>query len=337
MGFTYGGLVSNITVPVGISILSTVKGSPTVVNTATPHNLLNGDIVDITDHQTCTGVNGIGLTVTVTSSTQFTVPINTSTYTSGGATGFVWPRVYTQNRTTIPVDGDPNDAATYAPGFMSNADENTFAFAYMPLYYLGNGNLSATAVHTDNLFGTPWAWVKATAPGGSASAPVQATSPTSGTAFGSLLHAGAIPVAGADIIELQLDFSYGWTTPLGSDPDQSIFFALNCAYYVPGTATPTFTQEIPQSSKKVNSQILTISAVNYQVPQSGGLSLHGCFNVAGNLTLQGAGAVDTAGMFDVQLYAGAKHGSSGDSVGFVFGDAHFTCKVWRPTSITQET
>src|SRR5580658_10245831 len=162
--FVYGGLANNITTPAPIAISSTVKGSPTTVNTSAPHNLLNGDIIDITGHQVCSGANGAGWTVTVTSSTQFTIPSNTSTYVSGGATGHVWAKVYTQNRTSIPVDGDPNLASTYAPMGMSNADENTFNFSQLSLYRFANGSITNPAVNTDPTFGggspTPWAYVQ---------------------------------------------------------------------------------------------------------------------------------------------------------------------------------
>jgi hypothetical protein len=329
MGFTYGGLVGNVTYP-GVwagnpfnYIASTVKGNPTTVNTQAPHNLLTGDIVDITDHQVCTGVNGVNLPVIMTSPTQFTVPVDTSTYTSGGLTGIVWPRAYTANRTTIPVDGDPNDASTYAPGFMSASDQNAFAIYQTGAWRLVN--LTRTNIHTDPTYATAWAYVKnPSGVSGSAGGPVVIGSIAGSTPYGSLMK-GTTPlnVAFGDYVEVQLDFSYKWVGGLGSNANQNIFFALNYAYYVPGTATPTFTQQVDQSGKVANAQIISSA----QTVLQGSMSLRGLIQPG---TLQGSGAVDTAGLFDCQLYAGQGSGTSADTPAELVGDAQFMFRLWRP-------
>ena len=343
MGFVYGGLVGNITYPgvwmsePWVAILSTVKGSPTTINTNQPHNLLTGDIVDITDHAVCTGINGVNFPVIVTSPTQFTIAVDTSTYTSGGATGNVYPRAYTANRTTIPVDGDPNAASTYAPFGMSNADQNAFAIYQTGAYRFAGGNLQPTVVNTDNTFTTSWAWVKKGSGGGGPINPVVLTSPSGGTPFGSLLRGGPLAVAGAtDILECQLDFTWQIDNT-GSDGTQTLFFALVAAYYVPGTVTPTFTlatNQLPQSAKSV---IVPLGSVVGGIVQRGNVTLHSCFSVVGNLTLQGAGAVDNAGLFDVQLFAGQIFGTVGDANASMIGDAHCTCKIWRQNIVPQES
>lgn len=340
MGFTYGGLVGNITYPgvwmseQWVPISSTVKGNPTTVNTAQPHNLLTGDIVDITDHAVCTGINGVNFPVIVTSPTQFTIAVNTSTYTSGGATGFVWPRAYTANRTTIPVDGDPNAASTYAPFGMSNADQNAFAIYQTGAYRFAGGNLQPTVVNTDPTFTTTWGLIKKAGTGGSA---VNAILNSGGSApFGSLLRGGPLPVAQSDILECQLDFTWQIDST-GSNGTQALYFALVGAYYVPGTGSPAFTlpgNMLPQSSK---SAIVPVGTAVGSISQRGNMTLHACFSVGANMALQGTGASDTAGIFDCQLFAGQTSGTSGDANGEVLGDAHFTCKIWRQNIVPQES
>src|SRR6202795_1794956 len=113
MGLVYGGLVGNINYPSSTSIISSVAGSPTIINTLDPHGLATGDIVDIYGHTVNTGANGVNLAVTYLSANQFSVVTNTTGYTSGGFTGSVQPKTYTQNRTTVPSAGDPNKAATF--------------------------------------------------------------------------------------------------------------------------------------------------------------------------------------------------------------------------------
>jgi hypothetical protein len=301
MGFVYGGLVGNISLPgSGSNIVSTVKGNPTTVNTVAGHNMLTGDLCDITGHEVCTGVNGFNLPVIVTSPTQFTVAIDTSTYTSGGTTGIVWQRAYTANRTTIPVDGDPNLASTYAPFGMSNADQNAFALYQTGIYRLAGGNLSTVGFEIDPTFLTTWGLIKRGAGGGSAVNPV--LNAGGSAPFGSLIVSGDVPVGGTDVVE---------------------------SYYVPGTGTPTFTQQVPHSAKSV---IVPVGSAVGGINQRGGMTLRGCFQVQ-TLTLQGSGAVDDAGFMNFQLYAGQTAGTSGDANASMLGDAQFMCKVWRPNVV----
>jgi hypothetical protein len=332
-GQSYNGLPANIAIPGAVAILSSTAANPTVIRTNTPHGMKSGDQSDVTDHATNTGANGFGYIVTFVDSTHFSIPVDTHTYSAGGATGFVWPQAFTGNSSLLPASGDPFSYLTFRPGMANAADREAWSLTQTGIYRLANGNLGATAVHTDPAFGTPWAWIKKGAGGGSALNPVTVTSPTSGTPFGSLLHAGAIPVGGADVIECQLDFSWQLDST-GSNTNQVMYFALNCAYYVPGTGSPTFTQELPQSAKRI---IVPIGTAVGSIDQGGALTLRACFNVAGNLTLQGAGAVDNAGLFDVQLYAGQIAGTSADANASVLGDAQFMCKVWRPNAVQVET
>jgi hypothetical protein len=331
MGFVYGGLVGNISLPlVGVNIVSTVKGNPTTVNTVVSHNMLTGDYCDITGHEVCTGVNGINLPVIVTSPTQFTVAIDTSTYTSGGTTGIVWQRAYTANRTTIPVDGDPNAASTYAPFGMSNADQNAFALYQTGIYRLAGGNLSTVGFEIDPTFLTTWGLIKRGAGGGSALNPV--LNAGGSAPFGSLIVSGDLPVGGTDVVECQLDFTWQ-IDDTGSSSTQAMYYALNCSYYVPGTATPTFTQQVPHSAKSV---IVPAGSAVGGINQRGGVTLRGCFQVQ-TLTLQGSGAVDDAGFINFQLYAGQTVGTSNDANAILLGDAQFMCKVWRANVVPLET
>lgn len=98
-----------------LSISGITKASPAVVTTTAAHNLASGDVVMFQgSYQSATTgmpqINGIPFTVTVTSSTAFTIPWNTnqSNYTalSGSPAGctvkkVLYPYVYFPNQTII--------------------------------------------------------------------------------------------------------------------------------------------------------------------------------------------------------------------------------------------
>jgi hypothetical protein len=333
-GTPYNGLASNVAIPGSVNILSSTAANPTVISTVAAHGMRTGDFCDITDHAVNTGANGFLLPVTVVDTTHFSIPTDTHTYAAGGNTGFVWPQNFTGNNTLLPANSDPFSAATYIPAAACEADRTSMLLLNNGIWRLANGNIGGTAVATDPTFVTTWARIKRGAGGGSA---LNAVLNAGGTApFGSLLRSGPIPVGGSasDIIELELDFSWQIDNT-GSDGTQTQYFALNCAYYVPGTASPTFTQEAPQSAKRF---ILPLGSAVGGIIQGSGASLYACFSVRGNLTLQGAGATDSAGLLDVQLFAGQTSGAAADAVCTLLGDAVFSCKVWRPNfGIKQET
>ena len=343
VGTSYSGIPGNIAIPGAIGITSSTAANPTVIQTSAPHGLTSGDLVDVTDHHTNTGANCFGQTISVVDSTHFSIPVDTHTYSAGGATGFVWPQAFTGNKSLLPASGDPYSYLTYRPGMACVTDRDAWELTATGIYRLANSNTatgSGSAIHSDPTFATPWAYIKTGAAGGYALNPVVTGSPSGGTAFGSLLasSSGPIPVGflNNDVVEVQLDFSFLWTGSLGSDANQWVYFALNYAYYVPGTATPTFTQQVPQSAKWASAQILTISGSNYQTVLGGNMTIRGLFQ-PGTGTLQGAGATDSAGLFDCQLYAGQGHGSSGDTPAEVIGDAQFMCKIWRLTGVKVES
>lgn len=66
----------------GVSITSSVAGNPTTINTASAHNLHNGDVVTIVGLST--SITG-SYPVTVVTSTQFTIPLSTTTPGTGGS------------------------------------------------------------------------------------------------------------------------------------------------------------------------------------------------------------------------------------------------------------
>lgn len=67
-----------------VTITSSSVAKPTVITTATAHGLTTGDVVTIAGHSGSTpSINGEH-TVTVTSTTQFTIPVNVTTGGTGG-------------------------------------------------------------------------------------------------------------------------------------------------------------------------------------------------------------------------------------------------------------
>lgn len=75
-----------IVTPASVAITSSSAANPTVILTATVHGFVTGDSVVINGHTSTPNMNGAHI-ATVTSTTQFTVPVNVSG--GGGATGTV--------------------------------------------------------------------------------------------------------------------------------------------------------------------------------------------------------------------------------------------------------
>lgn len=72
---------------VGVTAVS--QASPAVVTTATAHNFNTGDLIRLTNVTGMTQISGLDFTVTVTSATTFTIPLDSSGFASPGTAGVV--------------------------------------------------------------------------------------------------------------------------------------------------------------------------------------------------------------------------------------------------------
>lgn len=336
-GTAYNGIPGNVLPAAGLAILSTTHGNPTTIHTAAAHGLRTGDVVDITEHHVCTAANGVGFVVTVTGTNTFTIPVNSSTYSNGANTGFVWPQAFTGNVTLLPANGDAYSAATYIPAAACEADRTAWQLTQTGLYRIAGGVFSLTSVQLDPTFSTIWGYVSQnTGHTASAMGPI-VTAQSGSTPKGSILQPGPFPVGLNDIVDVSVSFSVQWTGTGNSTAtgNQDIFFALYGAYYVPGFGGSITFSRVPASGFILRSYIATAGLANY--PRGGTVRLRGRFSGIGFGSIQGAGATDTMGLMDFQIYAGQNIGDPSDYQASIFGDILSTVDVLRPNGITVET
>lgn len=307
MGSTYDGLPGNIVFPSAVNIASSTNASPIAVTTSTPHGLLTGDVVDVRDHQTNTGANGIR-TITKTGASTFT--LNGSTGTGvGGATGTVQPLTYGAAG-TIPSDGDNDAAAVFNAAYVPLFDRTAALIPLLPPSKVAIHAVAAVggfpstpvwhvaglAVTAGNLYqfvsdGAAWGTV-------------------SGSGFTALPSSGGIApvfelggVVAGDSVTVQLD----GTVPSGNHEGMGIYFAMAA----PGV-TPTWPGSYSSAlaSKDFN-------AISTALP----MTLVGSFTIpsSGNLWIQPilVATVSTTSTFTLNA------------------DARFSVDVYRTTGVPQ--
>lgn len=90
---TSGGFIpfdsANPPVVATVAVTSVSQASPAVVTTTTAHNLNTGDLVRLTNVTGMNQISGLDFTVTVTSSTTFTIPLDSSGFAAPGTAGAV--------------------------------------------------------------------------------------------------------------------------------------------------------------------------------------------------------------------------------------------------------
>lgn len=306
-GQLYGGLPSNISNPASISIASSTATNPIVVNTSSPHGLTTGDWVDIDAHLVNTPANCVNTPVTVLTSTTFSIPIDGTAYSNGGATGSVFPLAYTGNIATLPADGDPYAATTYLPGYTAALDRSSFERASSGPYKLILDDVVRAAVT-----GAGTVWAGATLSGSSYSPLLVSGSPVT---FGrSHVHVN-------DIVEIRLDTTLQITE---TAPFMGAF-ALAYAFVTYGNAGSASYAVGP--NKLVNSSATGVTTVN--APATLVCRVGGPSGLTPPISYTGAN--NTVGELLCQVWASPFANTS--MVMNVLGDYVVTCRHWRPTGI----
>lgn len=275
MGTAYGGLSATISPPASVAISSSTAGPPAVVNTSTAHGLLTGDYVDIEGHQTNTAINGVQGPVTVTGTTQFTIPITGSG--TGAATGSVQSVIFTNNVSLNPANGDALSASTWIPGMACLADRTAFLVRNLGAYklvsitkFINDNDNPATATWTSNppSATNTWTLINGSAPAGYP-----------------LTVLNCVP---GDILEF--DFA-GTIAPSGNSSISYQKMAIMASFYPPG-GSPTF---------------FKVAGSGQNLPFGGAGPSVVNFNLKGYTAFSGASAF--LGQFGIGIYQSGTTGS----------------------------
>lgn len=297
-GQKYGGQPGNIATIAAVNIASSTATNPIQITTSTPHGLTTGDWVDVYGHTVNLPANCLNTQITLVSSTQFTVPINGTGSTAGGATGVVAPLAYTQNIATIPADGDPHDASTYVPGYTALLDRSAYERANSgssKLVYYNVGKVSAS-------FGTTW-YTNTTN-----SVTFQAGVFTTGA--GTFPSSGLVTSVGVnDIVDISFDGTFSVNTAVG------LIIQL-----VGSWGNQPLSTKLPGSAKQFVSQgASSVWPVRLQAQFTGD------FGVTSPVTVSQLTNIG----FSYQMSAATSTTTSG------IGDFTASIQVWRPTTIAQ--
>lgn len=303
MGTAYAGLRANVVPPGALAISSSVAGNPTTINTTAVHGLSTGDYVDIFNHNTNTPANCVNQPVTVTSATQFTIPINSGGFGSGGASGFVVPLQFTGNVGLNPANGDALSAATWIPGMSCTQDRTSYLFTATGAY-LNAGERILGSKATDSNFGVNW---------------FTGTFTFNGYNFLAGGPFGPINAISTDFIEIE----FNWTVGLASASPHAAFALFYC-FVATGTAAsgfaPILTSEIEYSFG--SSVVLPATMRGY---------IGGPFAAVNPLTI---GAPLTVGQVYFALYCNTFNATQ-----TISGLGNYVAKsrTWRTTGVTPAT
>lgn len=270
MGSQYGGLSANISgaLPAALNISSTTNTNPIVVTTSGAHNLQNGAMVSINEHQTNTTANGTWV-ATVLSSNTFSIP--SGGVAAGGATGTV-QSLAPGAAAIILGDGDSGSAANFNNPLIADLDRTTFLAArlgaYKPVgvFFVGASvPFSSWGSIVGGLAANTWSdW------GSGGLMPFVAGG------------AGTFPVQANDIVVVNVVTSFNYTVNSGDSPTTQYTNGLWHSFTVPG-GTPSYAF----SNTSVDSIV--------QVPASGALTL------IEPITLSHIYTAGVAGNFDFKL------------------------------------
>jgi hypothetical protein len=226
MSTQYNGNAANVSanLPTAINIAFSTATNPIVIGTSVPHGLTTGDTVDISGHQTNLPANGVNV-ATVAGLTSFSIPVNGTASSPGGATGTVQSLGYGVTF-PVPANGDRGDGPSVAIGEAALGDRTAFLLRSTGQYKLASILTSSFQYgpSPSRVFATiPYAgsgWSFPTASGGAPWAPINFT--------------GQGAIVTGDIIEVTLLTNYSVANLA------SIQFALALDIFPPG-GSPSWT------------------------------------------------------------------------------------------------
>jgi hypothetical protein len=303
MGTQYNGLADNISgnLPAAVNIASSTNASPTVITTSGNHGLTTGDTVDVLGHTVNVGANGTN-DATVLSLTTFSIPVDTSGGTAGGATGTV-QSLECGPTYLIPADGDAPTAASVNVAFEALGDRTAFLYEsiglYKIVYVLDDGV-------TDDTGSTQFTYTFA--------ANNTWTANTLGS--GALTASGATaPLQNGDVILFDVDVNVLLIAVGAGLPLVELALFFQAVDPGAGFSTPT---RVDHSAR--------------WVPSVSGASA----NMNSAIHLAGAVTIATAGSrkFNLSVYAQTPARTNVSALTMI-GDWRARCTVYRPTGVKQ--
>lgn len=290
------------------SIVSTTNTNPIVV-TVTAHGLTSGDKVSIVNHSVQSAANGVW-TATVTGANTFTIPVDGTGFSAGGATGFMRP-LSIGPTFAIPADGDALTAASANVALEANGDRTAWLEFNTGAYKLVNK--AVVAVDDLGAIGAGQTWANYTL--GTANTWTLANS-------GVAVWTPTMWLNPQDIVEIEFHGS----GIIGHNAVGGAFqvfggFSLFMATTVPGGSFGSW-------SKIVGSG----SFMNYGIDTGTPAIFSGVKDIVCRAIFTYTGTLQVIPEFSVQA---ASTNSANAPTAILNGDYSLTIKQWRPTSVLQ--
>ena len=298
---TASNTVAGLALQTSHAIASSTNSTPIVLNTSTPHGIVNGDAFRISGHNTNFNANGIWLASVISSGQVALLQLDGSNSVGngvGGATGFLQSLAFGSSY-AIPSDGDDPTASSVNTGFIALGDRTAFAGAVAVGGYKLVGIKTLTGTDADVHLTTPWLTVTPGAPN------VYTLAGVAGrfSEFTLVCGTPTWPYTG-DQVELSFD-----TTATGDGAGTTYAVAM---YYGLGQPPVTAATPVPGMRKP----------------------LQGIRSEPTDLHLGGVVPAVFFGQLTLALYVLVGATGGGQNVSF-FGDYSLTAKLWRPTGYPQ--